>query len=144
MVALVVLFLAVLVIGAFSWYRWLAFDDARDVQGSWQVAGTTTIISIDADIVRITDDVAYSYALDSGEKSIALSFGEYAGGGHYWFTSDRQTLVFADGAATGIAALPGDIALTWEDLVASVQGRAASLPSDENTVVLKRVSASAS
>lgn len=144
MVVLVVLLIAALIVGAFSWYRWLAFDDARDIQGSWQVAGSDVTISIDGEAIRITDDVAYSYALDSGEKSLALSFGEYAGGGHYWFTADRQTLVFADGAATGIASLPEDIAWTWEGFVASVQGRAAPLPSGENMVVLKRTAASAS
>ena len=143
-VALSAFLVVVLVVGVFSWNRWFAFDDAHDIQGSWQVVGTTVYISVDADAIRITDDVAYSYSLDSGGKSLSLSFGEYSGGGHYWFSLDRQTLVFADGAATGIGSLSGDIVLTWDDLVSSIQGKAPALPSGENTVVLKRVSASAS
>lgn len=143
-VALSVLGVAVVALCLLAWQRWLRYDDAHDVQGAWQVAGTAVTVSVDGSSIRITDDVAYHYELDSGAKTFALSFGEYSGSGHYWFSFDRQTLVFIDGNFAGISVLAEDIAWSWEELVASVQGREPVLPSGENVVVLKRVAEGAS
>lgn len=138
--ALVVLLVAAALL---SWQRWLRFDDARDIQGTWQVVGASenALITIGADRIQITDDVAYAYELDSAEKTLALSFGVYSGGGHYWFSGDRQTLVFIDGASGGVSSFVEDFSWAWEEVIASVQGRAFVIPSGENVVVLRRASA---
>ena len=36
----VVAALVLVAVAVFSWHRWLRFDDARDFQGTWYVAGT--------------------------------------------------------------------------------------------------------
>ncbi len=132
----------VLVIALFSWFRWFGVDDAKDMQGEWYASSLGVAVEIDGSTIKITEDVAYSYTLDATAKTFALSFGEYAGGGHYWFSPDRQTLVFIDGKGGGINEFFEDISWSWEALLAGVQGASYTVPTNENTVVLTRESTS--
>lgn len=73
--------LAVLLVAAagFSWDRWLRYDDARELQGEWQVDGTTRVIVIDGASIMLTDDVAYAYTIDPTAKTIEFTFGNMEG-----------------------------------------------------------------
>jgi hypothetical protein len=128
----------VLVIALFSWLRWFGVDDAKDMQGTWYASSLGVAVEIDGSTIKITEDVAYSYTLDATAKTFALSFGEYAGGGHYWFSPDRQTLVFIDGKGGGVNEFFEDISWSWEAWLAGVQSRGYAVPADENAVVLTR------
>lgn len=127
------------VFGLLAWQRWFRYDDALDVQGTWQTADAKVAIEIRDGLIHIADDVAYRYELDPQAKTLALSFGEYTGGGHYWFSFDRQTLVFVDGQGGGTAELFEDVSWSWGEVLAFFQGSSPVLPSGENMVVLKRV-----
>lgn len=94
--ALLIVILAL--VAVFSWDRWLRFDDARDFQGTWYANGTASTISIDGERIHLVDDVAYSYTLDTGAKTISFTFGNYEGQGRYRFSADRSELVITDGA----------------------------------------------
>ncbi|MFR1639648.1 MAG: hypothetical protein ACLSVD_11055, partial [Eggerthellaceae bacterium] len=83
--------------GAFSWDRWLRYDDAAELQGEWQVHGTAATVVIDGEAINITDDVAYPYAIDAGAKTISYAFGNAQGSGRYRFSLDRSQLVIMDG-----------------------------------------------
>ena len=67
------------------------------------MAGTATAVSVDAEAIRLTDDVAYAYQLDPWAKTLSFTFGSYAGGGCYQFSLDRQTLVIKDGSYSWFA-----------------------------------------
>ena len=94
----VLLAIVVALVAVFSWDRWLRFDDASDFQGTWYANGTASTISIDGEQMHLTDDVAYSYTLDTGAKTISFTFGTYEGQGRYRFSADRSELVITDGA----------------------------------------------
>ena len=44
----------------------------------------------------MNSDVAYSYSLDTFNKTISFSFGKYSGSGSYAFSPDRTTLVLTE------------------------------------------------
>ena len=67
--------------GLLSWNQWFRYDDSADIQGTWVVDGS---------------DVAYSYSLDTFNKTISFSFGKYSGSGSYAFSPDRTTLVLTE------------------------------------------------
>lgn len=92
----------VVVLAAFSWDRWFRFDDAADIQGSWQAAGQAAVVEIDGEQMHLTDEVAYDYVLDTGAKTIEFSFGKLAGSGTYRFSEDRATLTIIEGAGPNI------------------------------------------
>ena len=75
--------LAVLLVAAagFSWDRWLRYDDARELQGEWQVDGTTRVVVVDGASIKLTDDVAYAYTIDPTAKTIEFTFGGMEGSG---------------------------------------------------------------
>ena len=126
--ALVVAVLVLAMVAVFSWNRWLRFDDARDFQGSWQMAGAASAVAIDGDVIRLTEDVAYAYRLDPGSKTLSFTFGMYSGKGRYRFSLDRQTLVIQDGDFSWFSTLTDDAVWTFQALVAAVQGGEPPLP----------------
>ena len=127
--------------GAFSWDRWLRYDDAAELPGEWQVHGTAAIVVIDGEAVNITDDVAYPYAIDAGAKTITYAFGNAQGSGRYRFSLDRSQLVIMDGEGyTWWSTLFDDAAWMAGCALDAVQGRAADEAAGEGKTVLDRVS----
>ena len=97
-VAIGLLVAAVLVVvAAFSWNRWLRFDDAADFQGNWQASGQAAVVVIDGKQMHLTDEVAYDYTLDTWAKTIDFSFGKLSGSGTYRFSDDRRTRTIIEG-----------------------------------------------
>lgn len=132
----------VVALAGLSWDRWARFDDRADFQGVWYAAGTDTAVSIDADTIELTDDVSYRYALDPVAKTVSYTFGTKAGAGRYWFTADRTRLVIVDGANyTAASTLLEDVGRTLDEILASLQGREASVPEGEDVIVLDRAPA---
>ncbi len=92
-----VLFVALLIAtGILCWNQWLRFDDRADFQGTWQMEGTTTSFVITNSEIQLTSEVAYSYELDTFNKTIAFSFGNLEGGGAYAFSPDRTELIITE------------------------------------------------
>ncbi len=120
----VLLAIVVALVAVFSWDRWLRFDDASDFQGTWYANGTATTISIDGEQMHLTDDVAYSYALDTGAKTISFTFGTYEGQGRYRFSADRSELVITDGADFSFwGNLFDDISWRFGQAIDNLQGK---------------------
>ena len=92
----------IVVLGAFSWNRWLRFDDAADIQGDWQASGQAAVVVIDGKQMHLTDEVAYDYTLDTWAKTIDFSFGKLSGSGTYRFSDDRTTLTIVEGGTTDL------------------------------------------
>ena len=136
--------LAVLLVAAagFSWDRWLRYDDARELQGEWQVDGTTRVIVIDGASIKLTDDVAYAYTIDPTAKTIEFTFGNMEGSGRYRFSADRSQLVVTEGSSySALSTLFEDVGWMWDGLVRFVQGQAPAQPeAEEGITVLARVS----
>ena len=80
-----------------AWDRWGAFDDAADMQGVWQANGSDSVVVIDGEKIQLTDDVSYSYEIDSFAKTITFHLGNMEGQGRYRFSPDRSQLVITDG-----------------------------------------------
>ena len=137
-VAAVVLVLMAVVVGAFSWNRWLKADDTMDFLGTWYVPGGTTPVSVEGGSIVLAEDVAYSYVLDTDSKTINFTFGQMKGQGYYHFSLDRQTLTIQDGAYSWMDTLAQDIAWTVDELKAVVSRDEAPVPSGEGIIVLKR------
>lgn len=95
-VSAVIAVVLVVGIGVLSWNQWLRYDDVADIQGTWQVEGSDVSFSFTDSEVVMTDDVSYSYELDTFHKTITFSFKQYAGQGSYAFSSDRTTLVITE------------------------------------------------
>ena len=92
-----VLLIVLLIVGGFSWDRWLRYDDAAEFQGEWQTHGTTAVVVIDGETIKLTEDVSWSYTLDTDAKTISYTFGNMEGSGRYRFSLDRSQLVISDG-----------------------------------------------
>lgn len=140
--ALAVVAVALVAVAAFSWDRWLRYDDARELQGEWQVADTTRVVVVNGESIKLTDDVAYSYAIDPAAKTIEFTFGNMAGKGRYRFSDDRSQLVITEGESYSTAStLFEDLAWMWDGFVRSVQGQEPVQPkAGDGTTVLVRVS----
>ena len=67
--------------GLLSWNQWLRYDDAADIQGTWVIDGSSATITVTDSEIKMSDDVSYSYSLDTFSKTISFSFGKYAGSG---------------------------------------------------------------
>ena len=93
-----VLLVVLLIVGGFSWDRWLRYDDAAEFQGEWQTHGTTAVVVIDGETIKLTEDVSWSYKLDTDAKTISYTFGNMEGSGRYRFSLDRSQLVISDGS----------------------------------------------
>ena len=97
MVIFALLFVALLVAtGILCWNQWLRYDDHKDFQGTWQIAGTKTSFVITDTEMKLTDEVAYTYELDTFNKTISFSFGNLSGGGSYAFSPDRADLIITE------------------------------------------------
>ena len=97
LVVLSVLFVGLLIAtGILCWNQWLRFDDHADFQGTWQTEGTTASFVITDSEIQLTSEVAYSYELDTFNKTIAFSFGNLKGGGSYAFSPDRTELIITE------------------------------------------------
>ena len=137
--AAVLVALALVVVGTFSWSRWLCFNDTQDIQGTWTVAGAQGGIVIDGELIHLTDVEAYRYTLDSGAKTLTFTFGDLEGSARYRFSADRTQLVIQDGSFSFTDTLFDDIAWSWRGLVAMFGGQPAPDPSfGEGSLVLQR------
>lgn len=144
-VALVLIVLVLGMAAAFSWDRWLRYDDAYDIQGEWQVDGSTKIIVIDGTAIKLTDEVAYTYTLDPTAKTISFTFGTRSGAGRYCFSADRSQLIIMDGDSySAVSTLSEDVAWAWDTLVRIIQGHEPVYPTGEGVTVFERVSRDAS
>ena len=124
---------------SFSCWRWPLSHDAQDIQGVWYIAGTQKTATITADKIELSDDVAYSYELDEGAKTLTLSFGSMTGDARYRFSLDRQELAIRDGVTTSTDSLLEDIPWMLAALGHAIQGDAASPEfSGSQTMVLTR------
>ena len=93
-----VLFVALFIAtGILCWNQWLRFDDHKDFQGTWQMEGITASFVITDSEIQLTSDVAYSYELDTFNKTISFSFGNLEGGGSYAFSPERTELIITEG-----------------------------------------------
>lgn len=82
--------------GLLSWNQWFRYDDSADIQGTWVVDGSDVAITVTDSQIQMNSDVAYSYSLDTFNKTISFSFGKYSGSGSYAFSPDRTTLVLTE------------------------------------------------
>lgn len=82
--------------GLLSWNQWLRYDDAADIQGTWVIDGSSATITVTDSEIKMSDDVSYSYSLDTFSKTISFSFGKYTGSGSYAFSPERDTLVITE------------------------------------------------
>ncbi len=136
----------VTVAGILSWQRWWQFDDAADIQGSWEAAQSKGVahISINEHVLQLSSDVAYSYTLDTTAKTITYTFGDMEGHGRYWFSADRDTLVIVDGDSySTLSTFVEDIEVWWRDLFALVQGQEAQGLNSFGSVRFVRVASDA-
>lgn len=137
-----VLLVVLLTVGAYSWDRWLRYDDAAEFQGEWQTHGTTAVVVIDGETIKLTEDVSWSYTLDTGAKTIAFTFGNMEGAGRYRFSIDRSQLVITDGEDySWLSTLTDDIVWQFDQLARAVQGQPQEEPpSGDGYTVLDRLS----
>lgn len=128
----VLLTLAVAV-GLFSWDRWFRYDDALDFQGQWIYAADATEVSvnIDADEIRIADEVSYAYEVDPWSKTVSFRFSDLEGGANYRFTEDRSMIVMCENAPERDWFTEIEVALNLVDVTAGFD--------PESTVYLKHV-----
>lgn len=121
---LVAIAMVVIMVGSFSWGRWLRYDDAADFQGAWYANGTTSLVTVDGQEIHLTSDVAYGYTLDTGAKTITFTFGDLQGQGRYRFSADRSELVITDGDGFSFwGNLFSDIGWQFGQLIIGLQGK---------------------
>ena len=121
---LVAIAMVVIMVGSFSWGRWLRYDDAADFQGTWYANGTTSLVTVDGQEIHLTSDVAYGYTLDTGAKTITFTFGDLQGQGRYRFSADRSELVITDGDGFSFwGNLFSDIGWQFGQLISGLQGK---------------------
>lgn len=113
---LVLVFVALL--AAFAIFRWQTYDDAADIQGTWHYEQTTVPVTITADEIVLTDEVAYRYVLDPEAKTILFRFGNMEGAGRYRFSLDRTELMIIDGEFDGVSTFIDDALWTAQSLIA--------------------------
>ncbi|NPD31940.1 hypothetical protein HLV35_01470 [Eggerthellaceae bacterium zg-997] len=128
-----------LLLAAFCWHHWMRYDDHADMQGLWTVQGTSALVSIDAESIHLSDDVAYAYQLNQSDKLIRFEFGTMKGQGRYLFMADRRRLVMIDGDSfTGWQTFWDDAARAWADLLTAFGGTPPALPEGEGVTVFTR------
>ena len=97
---------------------------------------------IDGETIKLTEDVSWSYKLDTDAKTISYTFGNMEGSGRYRFSLDRSQLVISDGSGyTWLSTLADDIAWQFDQLVRAIQGQPQEEPpSGAGYTVLDRLS----
>ena len=83
-------------VAAFSMFRWVIVDDARDVQGTWTIENSSAKITISDTEIRMSEDVIFTYTLDSGAKQITEHLAYKTGKVHYVFSADRKELLLIE------------------------------------------------
>ena len=137
-----VLAIVIATVGLLSWDRWYRYDDAAEIQGEWQVHGSTGVVVIDGQSIKLTEDVTWSYKLDADSKTLSYTFGTMEGQGRYRFSLDRNQLVIMDGSGyTWLSTLLDDIAWMADQSLRVLQGQGAEeVATDDGTIVVDRLS----
>lgn len=139
-IAAAVVALVVIVVAAFSWDRWLRYDDAADLQGQWRIADTTGLVTIDEGSIHLTEKEAYAYTVDAGAKTLTFTFGDLSGQARYRFSADRTQVAIQDGEFDAMGTLMSDIAWSWSCLIGAITGQPQTGPDlGESSLVLERV-----
>lgn len=107
---------------AFCANRWWLHDDAVDIQGTWQVDGSSASVTFTEDSIVLTDEVAYNYEIDPENKTIKFNFGNLSGEGYYRFSLDRNQLSVTDGKTNATGDLMEDISWWINAVIAQVRG----------------------
>ena len=97
---------------------------------------------IDGETIQLTEDVSWSYTLDTDAKTISYTFGNMEGSGRYRFSLDRSQLVISDGDGyPWLSTLTDAIAWPFDQLVRPIQGQPQVEPqSGAGYTVLDRLS----
>lgn len=100
------------------------------------------VVVIDGETIKLTEDVSWSYTLDTDAKTISYTFGNMEGSGRYRFSLDRSQLVISDGDGySWLSTLTDDIAWQFDQLVRAIQGQPQEEPqSGAGYTVLDRLS----
>lgn len=135
-----VVVLVVVALGAFvSWDRWLRYDDAADIQGTWVVEGSPGSITITDTRIDLAPDASLSYAIDPFAKTLTYSLGETSGTGRYRFSADRSQIAFTDGETSWFDTFSSDLTYAVSSAFSAIfGGDAPSLGENESSVVLTR------
>ena len=96
--------------------RWLIVSDAKDIQGTWIIAGSEREVPITDSTITLTDDVAYNYTLDEASKTIEVKLGTMSGKSHYVFSLNRKQIVLIDGDMDAFVSTITD----FQDLISSI------------------------
>lgn len=138
----IILVVVMVVVAVFSWDRWLRYDDAAEFLGEWQTPGSSAVVVIDDSSIKLTQEVAYSYSLDTNAKTISFTFGAMEGAGRYRFSLDRSQLVITDGKDySWFSTLTDDIGWMAEQAFESLQGNAPDeVAASDGVTVLDRMS----
>lgn len=91
------------------WDRWLRFNDAADLQGSWTQRGGSAQIDITAEVMKLEPEVSYAYVADQGAKTLTVSFGNQTGKARYRFSPDHSKVAVIDGEFSFAQTLKDDI-----------------------------------
>lgn len=138
-VALVVLALFVAAAALLSWNRWLRFDDAADLQGSWTVADGANAITIDEGSIHLTDAEAYGYEIDTGSKTLTFTFSDLSGSARYRFSADRNQVAIQDGSYSFTTTLFDDLGWALVSFGCLITGQQQPSPAfDSSSLVLTR------
>ena len=109
----------------FYWQEWMCYDDMQDIQGTWIVAATGASIVIDDETIRIANDAAYAYEMDTKEKTLSFSFLKLSGQARYRFGGDRASFAVIEGMETS------KNQMIWEDFLWQVRVAWAQLTKSE-------------
>ena len=138
-IALAVILAIVLALGAaFAAFHWLYGNDAQDIQGTWYVNGTDATLAITEAEIVLTEEVSYTYTLDSFAKTIDFQFSTLSGGGHYRFSLDRGEVAIIDGECSWLASLTSDFNWLLDALLYAIQGKEAAPAEGEDVTLLTR------
>ena len=93
-VLVVLVALIAVVAGLFCWQRWYRYNDAADIQGTWELAADPSqTVVIDSTNIDLVKGVAYKYTLNTQDKTITFTFSDKTGSGTYHFNGNRTQLV---------------------------------------------------
>jgi hypothetical protein len=113
--------------------RWVVANDASDIQGTWNIAGTDKEVPITSSEMTLTDDLTYSYTLDEFSKTIEVKLGSKSGKSHYVFSLNRQQIVIIDGEYDFFSSLAMDLSDFFSSIVSgTVSAQSAGYKSDES------------
>ena len=76
--------------------RWWFVDDSSDIVGKWQKEGSSSVVEVTGEKIKLTDDIICAYTLDDSKKSLELKLDSKTGSSHYVFSQDRTELLIID------------------------------------------------